>query len=91
MASYEETIVEVADFLELKYDSQNMNLKEVKKQVKKLYEQTGHVPCPPELKNLTELSHEACEMVIKNQAGPDLFKKYLKRYEGNYIKHDSKD
>ena len=77
------TFIEVADFLDIKYDLEKLDFKYVRNHAYKLYLDSGHKPSikawVPPAKRLS--THNNIKLSLgENQQEHDLFDKYLRRY-----------
>jgi len=79
------TLLKVAEFLNIDYAKKNINVGNIKEKTKELYVKSNHFPSPPEGTFLNIESHMALQQDMKKSlVGPTLYNKYLQRYEGKY-------
>ena len=78
------TLFEVADFLNIKYSPETIDLTSIAEKTKEMYVKSNHFPAPPGCSGLPGDMHRNLERHWKEYMGAELYDKYLKRYEGVY-------
>ena len=84
-----ETILQVADFLEIEYSENDFDFENISEFIKKMYIESKHIPTPPGCRgSLSEPNHTFMDKAFIDGLGPELADKYLKNYIGEYKYHD---